>query len=84
MAPFKWIVLLDHPVTGDPTPIATLMADTRIQAERRAHALYTAAAWVQSEASNAVDRGRTEKLLARFRASDRRWKHHRFEDEDDD
>ena len=84
MQQFKFLVLMEHPVTGVPTPISSLMAQTKKQAERRAKALYTEAAWVQSEASHSIDQGTTERLLARFRESDRKWRKHRFADEADD
>ena len=49
------------------------MAQTRDQATRKAHALYGAGTYVQSEASKRADGGRTERLLARFRRRDRYW-----------
>lgn len=82
MHDFRWIVLID--VDGTATPIATLMAPTRSAAERRARALYTEGAWVQSEASHAISRPYMERVQERFREEDRRWRHHRFKDEDDE
>lgn len=77
---FQWIVLMEHPTTGVSTPIASLMAQTKKQAERRAHALYTDRCWVQSAASHRVGADREERLLGRMRKEDRRW----MDEEDDD
>lgn len=82
MHDFRWIVLID--VDGTATPIATLMAPTRVNAERRAKALYTAGAWVQSEASHTVGRDHAYRIQERFREEDRRWRYHRFKDEEED
>lgn len=77
---FRFLVLMAHPVTGKPTPIAALMAETQKQALRRAKQLYTESCWVQSEASHRVGAEREEKLLGRLRKNDRTWL--RWEDDD--
>ena len=78
---FKFLVFLEHPVTGVPTQISTLMAETGAQANRRAKALYTDAAWAVSEASHRVGGTGQDKLDGKYRHKYRdRWK---WEDDED-